>query len=105
MLENENTRLNNSVIDLKARSMCDNLLFFNIDDPTGEEKEDTTEIILVLLEDKLEIPDARNKDKEDVLRNEKIQGHKNWGSRAISQRNRAREKEIVPRHEGSETSR
>lgn len=37
-------------------------------------------------------------------KHEKIKGHKNWGSRAISRRNRAREKEIVPRHEGSETS-
>ena len=65
MLENENMRLNNSVIDLKARSMRDNLLFFNIDEPTGEEKENMTEIILALLEDKLEIPDARNKVKID----------------------------------------
>ncbi|CAB3980391.1 Hypothetical predicted protein [Paramuricea clavata] len=78
MLENENTRLNNSVIDLKARSMRDNLLFFNIDEPTGEEKEDTTEIILALLEDKLEILNARNKDKKNVLRNtKKLRGTRN----------------------------
>ncbi|CAB4003238.1 Hypothetical predicted protein [Paramuricea clavata] len=68
--EEENYLIYNRYFEL-SRSMRDNLLFFNIDEPTGEEKEDTTEIILALLEDKLEIPNARNKDKEDVLRNTK----------------------------------
>jgi septal ring factor EnvC (AmiA/AmiB activator) len=31
-LENENTLLNKSLIDLQARSMCDNLIFYNIRD-------------------------------------------------------------------------
>jgi chromosome segregation ATPase len=83
ILENENTRLNNSVIDLKARSMRDNLLFFNIDEPIGEKKEDTTEIILALLENKLEIPDARNKikiDRSDRLHRPEAPKYAKWST-------------------------
>ena len=35
-LEQENIALNNSVIDLKARSMRDNLIFFNIEESERE---------------------------------------------------------------------
>ena len=54
-LEETNRKLRDSVIDLKARSMRDNLLFFNIPE---EENEDTTKMIHKLLEEKLEIQDA-----------------------------------------------
>jgi hypothetical protein len=42
--------------------MRDNLLFFNVEE---EEKEKTDEKIFQILEEKLEIPDARNKIKID----------------------------------------
>ena len=61
-LEEANRCLHESVIDLKARSMRDNLLFFNVEE---EEKENTDEKIFQILEEKLEIPDARNKIKID----------------------------------------
>ncbi|CAB4000472.1 Hypothetical predicted protein [Paramuricea clavata] len=61
-LEEANRRLHESVIDLKALSMRDNLLFFNVEE---EEKENTDEKIFQILEEKLEIPDARNKIKID----------------------------------------
>ena len=61
-LEEANRCLHESVIDLKARSMRDNLLFFNVQE---EEKENTDEKIFQILEEKLEIPDARNKIKID----------------------------------------
>jgi tRNA threonylcarbamoyladenosine modification (KEOPS) complex Pcc1 subunit len=61
-LEEANLRLHESVVDLKARSMRDNLLFFNVEE---EEKENTDEKIFQILEEKLEIPDARNKIKID----------------------------------------
>ena len=54
--------MHESVMDLKARSMRDNLLFFNVEE---EEKEKTDENIFQILEEKLEIPDARNKIKID----------------------------------------
>jgi tRNA threonylcarbamoyladenosine modification (KEOPS) complex Pcc1 subunit len=57
-----NRCLHESVIDLKAPSMRDNLLFFNVEE---EEKENTDEKIFQILEEKLEIPDARNKIKID----------------------------------------
>ena len=55
-LEESNKRLHESVVDLKARSMRDNLLFHNIEEV---EREDCTEVIYELLQEKLEIPDAR----------------------------------------------
>ncbi|CAB3978824.1 Hypothetical predicted protein [Paramuricea clavata] len=55
-LEESNCLLQESVIDLKARSMRDNLLFYNV-----EERENTDEKIYQILEEKLQIPDARNK--------------------------------------------
>jgi hypothetical protein len=61
-LEEANRRLHESVVDLKARSMRDNLLFFNVEE---EEKGNTDEKIFQILEEKLEIPDARNKIKID----------------------------------------
>ena len=61
-LEEPNRCLHESIIDLKARSMRDNLLFFNVEE---EEKENTDEKIFQILEEKLEIPDARNKIKID----------------------------------------
>ena len=61
-LEETNRKLRDSVIDLKARSMRDNLLFFNIPE---EENEDTTKMIHKLLEEKLEIQDATHSIKID----------------------------------------
>jgi hypothetical protein len=61
-LEDTNRRLQESVVDLKARSMRDNLLFFNIKE---DEKESTTEKIYDILEQNLEIFDARSKVKID----------------------------------------
>jgi tRNA threonylcarbamoyladenosine modification (KEOPS) complex Pcc1 subunit len=61
-LEESNDRLQESVIDLKARSMRDNLLFYNVEE---EEKENTDEKIYQILEEKLEIRDARSRIKID----------------------------------------
>ena len=60
-LEDENRHLHESVVDLKACSMRDNLLFHNVE----EARENTTDKIFQLLEEKLKIPDARNKVKID----------------------------------------
>jgi hypothetical protein len=60
ILEESNRRLQESVIDLKARSMRDNLLFHNIQE---SDKEDCT--VFKLLEEKLEMPDARREIKID----------------------------------------
>ncbi|CAB4015719.1 Hypothetical predicted protein [Paramuricea clavata] len=76
-LDDTNRRLQESVVDLKARSMRDNLLFFNVKE---DEKENTTEKIYDILEQNLEIFDARNKVKiarstvseGNVLANESI---------------------------------
>jgi hypothetical protein len=58
-LEQENTALNgNSVIDLKARSMRDNLIFCNIEET---ERENTTEKLHGLLEEKMGFKDAAMK--------------------------------------------
>jgi chromosome segregation ATPase len=55
-LEQENTALNgNSVIDLKARSMRDNLIFCNIEET---ERENTTDKLHGLLEEKMGFKDA-----------------------------------------------
>ena len=56
-LEESNKRLHESVVDLKARSMRDNLLFHNIEEV---EREDCTEVIYELLQEKLEIPDTKS---------------------------------------------
>ena len=61
-LEDSNQRLQDSVVDLKARSMRDNLLFHNIDE---SEEEDCTEVIYSLLEEKLDMPEARSSIKID----------------------------------------
>ena len=55
-LQKENEILNKSVIDLKARSMHDNLIFYNLPESKDE---DTTNLIHGLLEEKLDIKDAR----------------------------------------------
>ena len=57
-LEREMKALRDKVIDLQARSMRDNLLFFNMPENKGE---NTTEIIHEILETKLGIEDARDK--------------------------------------------
>ena len=62
ILEKDNERLNNSVIDLRARSMRDNLVFYNIKENA---KENTTEIIHKLLEEKFNIQNASEKVKID----------------------------------------
>ncbi|CAB4008851.1 Hypothetical predicted protein [Paramuricea clavata] len=61
-LEDTNRRLQESVVDLKPRSMRDNLLFFNV---KKDEKENTTEKIYDILEQNLEIFYARSKVKID----------------------------------------
>ena len=61
-LEQERNGLRNKVIDLQARSMRDNLFFFNM--PENKE-ENTTEMIHEMLETKLGIEDARSKVKID----------------------------------------
>ncbi|CAB4026051.1 Hypothetical predicted protein [Paramuricea clavata] len=60
--EKENEILNKSVIDLKSRSMRDNLIFYNIPESKDE---DTTNIIHKLLEEKLHLEDASKKIKID----------------------------------------
>ena len=50
--------MRNKIVDLQARSMRDNLLFFNISE---RDQGNTTEIIQELLEAKMEIHDARSK--------------------------------------------
>ena len=61
-LERTENTLREKVIDLQARSMRDNLLFFNM--PESNE-EDTTEMIHKLLETKMGMEDARTKVKID----------------------------------------
>jgi hypothetical protein len=61
-LEESNRRLQETVVDLKARSMRDNLLFFNVNE---DERESTTEKIYEILERNLEIPNARDTIKVD----------------------------------------
>jgi hypothetical protein len=55
-LEKENADLHNGIIDLKAWSMCDNLIFYNLPEI---EHENTTEMIHQLLEDRLGMKDAK----------------------------------------------
>jgi chromosome segregation ATPase len=62
ILEESNRLLQESVIDLKARSMLDNLLFYNVEE---EERENTEEKIYQILDEKLQIPDARSRIKMD----------------------------------------
>ena len=57
-LEEENRRLHESTVDLKARSMRDNPLFYNVEEKA---RGNTTDKIFRFLEEKLEIPDVRNK--------------------------------------------
>ncbi|CAB4044604.1 Hypothetical predicted protein [Paramuricea clavata] len=61
-LEEASQHLLDSVIDLKARSMRDNLLFYNVQE---DEKENTSDKIYKILEENLQIPDAREKIKID----------------------------------------
>lgn len=77
-LEEDNKVLRNKIIDLQARSMRDNLLFFNIPE---NERENTTDIIHEILEEKMEIRDARNAVKID--RSHRI-GKKRKGNRDLS---------------------
>ena len=62
-LEELNKRLHESVVDLKARSMRDNLLFHNIEEV---EREDCTEVIYELLQEKLENQMQRAQSKSNV---------------------------------------
>ena len=61
-LEESNKRLQETVVDLKARSMRDNLLFHNIEE---SDEENCAEVIYSLLEEKLDMPDARQNIKID----------------------------------------
>ena len=74
-LEEDNKALRSKIIDLQARSMCGNLLFFNIPE---NERENTTDIIQKILEEKMEICDAQNTVKID--RSHRI-GKKREGNR------------------------
>ena len=56
-LEADNAALMNSVIDLKARSMRDNLLFYNLPENRDE---NTTEVVQNLLAEKLGLENAKN---------------------------------------------
>ena len=61
-LEEDNATLRDKIVDIQARSMRDNLLFFNIPE---NDKENTTELIHELLESKMEIKEARSNVKID----------------------------------------
>ncbi|CAB3983606.1 Hypothetical predicted protein [Paramuricea clavata] len=61
-LEAENIKLHNAVIDLQARSMRDNLIFYNIQE---REHENTTKIIHDLLEEKIGMVNAKETVKID----------------------------------------
>jgi small-conductance mechanosensitive channel len=61
-LEEDNATLRGKIVDIQARSMRDNLLFFNIPE---NDKENTTELIHELLESKMEIKEARSNVKID----------------------------------------
>ena len=61
-LKESNRLLQESVIDLKVRSMRDNILFYNVEE---EEREYADEKIYQILEEKLQIPDARSRIKID----------------------------------------
>ena len=50
--------MNNSLIDLKARSMRDNLIFYNM--PENKD-ENTTDVIFALLESKFGMKEAKSK--------------------------------------------
>ena len=56
-LEQLNSTLNSRVIDLQARSMRDNLIFYNIKE---SDREDTTEIIKDIIENTLGIENAKS---------------------------------------------
>jgi DNA repair ATPase RecN len=55
-LEETNRKLQDNITDLKARSMRDNLLFFNISE---DENENTTETIHDILENQMGIEDEK----------------------------------------------
>ena len=61
-LEEDNATLRTKIVHLRARSMHDNLLFFNIPE---HEQENTTEIIHELLESKMGIDDTQSRIKID----------------------------------------
>ena len=63
-LETEQTKVTNNlkteIIDLKSRSMRDNLIFYGIAEENGEKDEDCARKVLDIIEQKLEIPGARD---------------------------------------------
>ena len=61
-LEEDNATLHSEIVDLQARFMRDNLLFFNI---LEREQENTAEVIHELLESKMGIDDAQSRIKID----------------------------------------
>ena len=65
-LEESNKRLQEGVVDLKARSMRNNLLFHNIEE---SDEENCAELIYSLLGEKLDLPDARQSIKIDRAEN------------------------------------
>ncbi|XP_028394412.1 protein unc-13 homolog C-like [Dendronephthya gigantea] len=74
-LEHDNVTMRNKIVDLQARSMRDNLLFFNIPE---RDQENTTDIIHELIETKMGMTDAKEKVKID--RSHRI-GRKRQGNR------------------------
>jgi chromosome segregation ATPase len=64
-VEQQCASMNNSLIDLKARSMRDNLIFYNM--PENKD-ENTTDVILSLLESKFGMKEAKSKVKIDRSR-------------------------------------
>ena len=67
-IRHENKRLSEDLIDMQARSMRDNLIFFNFKEPhTADERraEDCTKIIVDFCENTLRIPDVRTSVKID----------------------------------------
>lgn len=54
------TELKSEIVDLKSRSMRDNLIFYGIEEEQGEKDEDCVRKVLELIEDKLEIVGAKD---------------------------------------------
>lgn len=74
-LEQMNSTLNNRVIDLQARSMRDNLIFYNLKESKDE---NTTEVVHSLIESHFGIEDAKSIRIDRSHRMGKQRGSKPW---------------------------
>ena len=54
------SELKSEIVDLKSRSMRDNLIFYGLREEKGEKDEDCVRKVLELIEDKLQIPGAKD---------------------------------------------